>query len=233
MIPDLDFVKETFHTFNTLIFKRNLPLIRFRLTHARSFRGKLVYRISSTWGRRRCSDYEMRISLDFDLPRQEWEDVVIHEMIHLHIAHNDIKDTSSHGPKFRSLMAEINRTHGRHITVSARRTQEQLDRDTRVRGHYLCIVRFYDGRIGVAPVAKSRILELWDSFPAWPEIRKVRWIGTIDPWFNRFPRVMKTKVYITSEEELLPHLKGALLLTLEGSRLRATPSAASPSDLLP
>ena len=77
----------------------------------------------------------MRISLDFDLPQEEWEDVVIHEMIHLHIAHHDIKDSSSHGPKFRAMMADINRRHGRRICVTARSTKEELDKDKRVRGH--------------------------------------------------------------------------------------------------
>ncbi len=216
MIPDLGFVNEAFRRFNEQIFGDALPVPRFRMTHARTFRGKLTYRVSSSWGRRRCSDFEMRISLDFDLPPTEWEDVVIHEMIHLHIASNNLKDSSSHGPVFRRMMTDINRRHGRKITVTARSTKEQLDQDKRVRGHYLCLVRFGDGRLGVAPVAKSRIFELWDSFRSWPEIVNVSWIGTVDPWFNRFPRVMKTKVYITTGEEVLPHLKGALRLERSG-----------------
>lgn len=237
MIPDLVFVNEAFKLFNREIFEDALPVPRFRMTHARTFRGKLCYRITSSWGGRRAEDFEMRISLDFDLPREEWEDVVIHEMIHLHIAHRGIKDSSSHGPKFRGLMAEINRRHGRHICVTARSTKEQLDKDKRVRGHYLCIVKFNDGRLGVAPVAKSRIFELWDSFRAWSEVSDVSWIGTVDTWFNRFPRVMKTKVYITSREELLPHLKGAMRLErASGSgvdAIRAVGARCSPEELLP
>lgn len=237
MIPDLVFVNEAFKRFNREIFEDALPVPRFRMTHARTFRGKLCYRITSSWGGRRAEDFEMRISLDFDLPREEWEDVVIHEMIHLHIAHRCIKDSSSHGPKFRGLMAEINRRHGRHICVTARSTKEQLDKDKRVRGHYLCIVKFNDGRLGMAPVAKSRIFELWDSFSAWPEISNVSWIGTVDTWFNRFPRVMKTKVYITSREELLPHLKGAMRLErASGSgvdAIRAVGARCNPEELLP
>lgn len=237
MIPDLVFVNEAFKLFNREIFEDALPVPRFRMTHARTFRGKLCYRITSSWGGRRAEDFEMRISLDFDLPREEWEDVVIHEMIHLHIAHRGIKDSSSHGPKFRGLMAEINRRHGRHICVTARSTKEQLDKDKRVRGHYLCIVKFNDGRLGVAPVAKSRIFELWDSFRSWPEVSDVSWIGTVDTWFNRFPRVMKTKVYITSREELLPHLKGAMRLErASGSgvdAIRAVGARCSPEELLP
>lgn len=241
MVPDLNFVTQTFNTFNMAVFAGNLPVPRFRLTHARTFRGKLTYRVSTRFGRRHTDDFEMRISLDFDLPRPEWEDVVIHEMIHLHIAHRGIKDSSTHGPKFRALMAEINRLHGRHIVVSAHSTKDDLDKDKRVRGHYLCIVKFSDGRLGVAPVAKSRIFELWDTFRAWPGIVNVSWIGTVDPWFNRFPRVMTTKVYITTAEALLPHLKGALRLERSvasasgrgGETIRAVNLRCSPAELLP
>ena len=237
MIPDLVFVNEAFKRFNREIFEETLPVPRFRMTHARTFRGKLCYRVVNSRGRRRAEDFEMRISLDFDLPQEEWEDVVIHEMIHLHIAHHDIKDSSSHGPKFRAMMADINRRHGRRICVTARSTKEELDKDKRVRGHYLCIVRFNDGRLGVAPVAKSRIFELWDSFSAWLEVSGVSWIGTVDTWFNRFPRVMKTKVYITSRDELLQHLKGAMRLErtigAAADSIKAVSVRCTPEELLP
>lgn len=233
MVPDLKFVKVTFEGFNKKIFGDALPVPMFRLTHARTFQGKLCYKRSVMSGRERCSDFEMRISLDFDLPVKDWEDVVIHEMIHLHIAANGLKDSSSHGPVFRKLMYDINRMHGRHITVSAPRTQEQIESDKRVRGHYICLVRFRDGRLGVAPVAKSRIFELWDTFQLWEEISAISWIGSIDPWFNRFPRVMKTKVYISSDVDLSPHLKGALRLERKEGVIRAVAPGCPPEALLP
>lgn len=237
MIPDLKFVDETFRRFNSLIFDEGLPRPRFRMTHARTFRGKLVYSVRTVWGRRKADDFEMRISLDFDLPRTEWEDVVIHEMIHLHIAYRGIKDSSSHGPKFRSMMSEINRTHGRHICVATKSTKEQLDSDKRMRGHYLCIAKFSDGRLGVAPVAKSRIFELWETFSRWPDVVNVSRVGTVDPWFNRFPRVMSPKLYVASREDLLLHLKGALRLERKsgptGDSIRAVRTPEPPDELLP
>ena len=81
--------------------------------------------------------------------RKIGEDVVIHEMIHLYIAFNGIKDSSSHGSVFRKMMNDINLKHGRNITVSTRTTKEQQDSDKRVRGHFLCIVKFSDGRLAV------------------------------------------------------------------------------------
>lgn len=234
MIPNLTFILTTFNRCNTLIFDGKLPTPRFRMTHARTFHGKLAYKWRRKFLKKECYDFEMRISLDFDLPEKEWEDVVIHEMIHLHIAANGIEDTSSHGPTFRKKMMEINRLHNRHITISAKSSPEQKQPgDNRIRGHYLCLAKFSDGRLGVAPAAKSRIFELWDLARFFPNVVRHRWIGTTDPWFNRFPRVMKPKLYLTTTEELLPHLRGALLLQKEGNAIRAISQRCSPDELLP
>lgn len=233
MIPDLDFTSKSFHKFNEMIFAGKLPTPRFRLTHARTFHGKLVYKWKQTFPRRVSYDFEMRISTDFDFPQEEWEDVVIHEMIHLHIASNSIKDSSSHGPMFRRMMADINRRFNRHISVSGKATPEQKNADKRIRGHYLCLAKFSDGRLGVAPAAKSRIFELWDIVRYFPNVVSHTWIGSVDPWFNRFPRVMKPKLYITTAEELLPHLMGAKLLMNQGNAIRAISTRCSPDELLP
>ena len=45
-------------------------------------------------------DFKLRINKRIDLPEQEIEDIIIHEMIHYHIAYNGIKDTSTHGRVF-------------------------------------------------------------------------------------------------------------------------------------
>lgn len=234
MIPDLTFVVTTFDRCNNLIFGGILPVPRFRMTHARTFHGKLAYKWRRRFLRKECYDFEMRISLDFDLPEREWEDVVIHEMIHLHIAAKGIEDSSSHGPAFRKKMMEINRQFHRHITISSKSTPEQKQPgDSRIRGHYLCLAKFSDGRLGVAPAAKSRVFELWELTRCFPNVVSHRWIGTTDPWFNRFPRVMKPKLYLTTEAELLPHLRGALILSKEGSMIRAISRRCSPDELLP
>ncbi len=122
MTPDLTFVTETFRKFNLLIFSTGLPLPKICLTHARTFRGKLVYRRRISPLGSTTSDFELRISADYDAPEEDWEDVVIHEMIHLYIAFNGIKDSSSHGPVFRKMMVpELKHTRlsdGRHSEAS-------------------------------------------------------------------------------------------------------------------
>lgn len=233
MIPDLTFVADSFNRFNAVLFSSTLPLPKFVITRARTFRGKLCYTVSNSFLKKTARDFEMRISTVFDLPTEEWEDVVIHEMIHLHIAHKKIKDASSHGPVFRKIMTEINRTYGRHIVVSARATEKQLDADKRIRGHYVCLAKFNDGRLGVAPVTKSNIFTLWDEFLKFPEVQTVKWVGTLDPWFNRFPRVRKPKLYLAKREEVAQHLKDGKPLERNGNLIKVISSRCSPDELLP
>lgn len=182
---------------------------------------------------KRLYDYEMRFSTGFDLPENEWEDVVIHEMIHLCIVAKGWKDSSSHGPLFRRLMQDINDRHGRNIVISTRATAEQLDADRRIRGHFLCIARFNDGRFGVAPIAKTRIFSLWDEYARIPNVVSIKWIGSTDPWFNRFPRAQTLKLYLANRDDLLTHLKGAVPLEREGAYIRPVNGRYLPDELLP
>lgn len=105
--------------FNALCFGGKLPVVPLKVSHARTFLGKLVMRRKRGFFLSR-TEYQLRISDFYDLPQQEFEDTVLHEMIHLHIAVNRLKDTSPHGPVFRRIMEAFNQRYGRHVTVSRR-----------------------------------------------------------------------------------------------------------------
>lgn len=236
MIPDLIFVKNTFIQFNSQIFNSSLPAPRFTLTKARTFRGKLCYRVKKSFLRTVNSDFELRISTSFNLPQKEWEDVVIHEMIHLHIASKGIKDTSSHGREFRKMMQFVNATHGRKIRISTKSDPFKEDNplaDKRVKAHFICLAKFSDGRLGMAPVAKTRIFSLWDYFSNFPGVVSLKWIGTTDTWFNGFPHIKNPKFYIVKESDLIPHLKGAAPLMRNGNNIKVVSRRCTPDELLP
>jgi hypothetical protein len=119
------------------------------------------------------------------------------------------------------MMDDINRRFGRHITVSHRRTLEDNERDTAVRQHLVCRVRFNDGRTGLTVAAHTRLLPLWDALSQWSEVSEFRWHVTRDPFFNRFPRSKVLKVYRVDEAELEEHLRSAIPLCREGSVVRS------------
>ena len=214
MIPTVAYLEERFDTFNRMCFDGALPRIPIRLSGARSYIGRLRYRPVRDWRGRtvRCEDFLIRISTRFDLTEAETEDTLIHEMIHYWIAWRGIRDSSVHGKAFRAKMQEINEKYGRHITISHKTTQGELDRDTRVRTHLLCVSTLADGRTAVTVCAAARVKDIARAFRRSPTIRRTAWYVSTDPWFNRFPRCHTPKVFPVGPAELQAHLAGARVL---------------------
>lgn len=211
MIPTVEYLEERFGTFNELCFDGALPRIPIKLSNARSFVGRLQYRPVRDWRGRvvRKEDFLLRISTRFDLPEDEIEDTLIHEMIHYWIALEGLKDSSTHGKLFRAKMKEINAQHGRHLTISHRSSPEELDRDTRVSQHYFCVSQLSDGRTAITVVASTCVSRIRRAFRWSSTIRSQAWYSSTDPWFNRFPRCRTPKLFPVDAETLRLHLEGA------------------------
>ncbi|MBQ0093075.1 MAG: SprT-like domain-containing protein [Bacteroidales bacterium] len=221
MIATVQFVRTTFDRFNALCFEGVLPSVPIVLTKAGTFLGKMEYKsrrdffgiISSHY------DFRLKISTGFDLPQEELEDVVIHEMIHYYIAYRNLSDTSVHGETFRRIMETVNQKYDRHITVRHHGDPKQnLVRDGSVqyRKHYLCVSTFSNGNRGITVCASTKIFELYRLLPKYYRISKMEWYGSIDPFFNRFPRANTPKIYKITEEELSEHLRDSIPLKCDG-----------------
>lgn len=200
MIPDLKFMRESFDSFRASIFGCPMPAPKFELTRAATFRGKFISRRV----RGRLTEATIRLSLNFDLPHREWEDVMIHEMIHYLIALKGIQETP-HGPTFRRMMSEINEKHGRDIRISHRAPASEKRNtvlpspDMPVRRHYVCVARLADGRMGLFRAAASRLFRVWDLMKEYPEVTDWRWIGSVDRAFNAIPKSLNGALYVVKD----------------------------------
>lgn len=214
MTPTVEYLEERFDTFNRMCFDGALPRIPIKLSRARTFVGRLIYRPVRDWRGRvvRREDFVLRISTYFDLPEAEIEDTLIHEMIHYWVAWKGIKDTSSHGKEFRRIMKEINALHGRHLTISHKSTPEEQDRDTRVRDHWFCVSQLADGRTALTVAAQPCIARIRRAFRWSPTVRSQTWYHSRDPWFNRYPHCRSPKIFPVDPAVLQPHLDAAELL---------------------
>lgn len=220
MIPTLDYVKRKFDEYNALCFDGSLQPLPIRLTRARSYLGQVAYKRRRTlWGQVMVTDFELRISTKIDRPEEVVEDTILHEMIHYWILSNGLRDTSAHGPLFRTKMAEINARHGRHICITHRASEDEKDGDTERRPHLICLIRLSDGRRGFFVAARTRLFALWDEVAALPQIAEWQWIVTTDPFFNRFPRALRPKLYKLTEAERAAHLGDARPLVRQGTRI--------------
>lgn len=225
MRPTEDYVVRKFNEFNRLCFEDKLPPIPVRITQAKSYLGKIVFRREKTlWKKRRFADIRMLISNRRDLDADVVDDTILHEMIHYWILHNDIKDTSTHGHVFLRMMHDLNRRFGRRMTVSHRVTAEEADRIRERKSNLVCVSRLSDGRYGVTVAARTRLFQLWDGIEAWDMVKAFQWVFTDHPFFGRFPRSMKTKLYHASKEELGAALQGARNLQRVGSKIFVSPS---------
>lgn len=224
MKATVSFLQQRFATFNELIFEGKLPLLPIELSNARTFMGKCEFKKRrKLWGKTECYDYKIRISTRYDLPEQELDDVLIHEMIHYYIAWNGIKDSSAHGKVFRKWMTAINAIHHRNITISHRTTASQREQAVAEQPRYrvVAVVSFNDGRIGikVLPRVLPSILNYYNKVLTSKEVQRISLFMTNNAFFGHYPCSSALKVYFIAHEELARHLQGAEHMACDGKRI--------------
>lgn len=210
MIATVEYVKERYGHFNEVCFDGALPDVPIVLTKARTFLGKLEYQsVRGMFGRVLATgEFRIKISTVYDLPEAELEDVIIHEMIHLYIASRRIKDSSSHGKVFREMMATINEKYGRHVSVSHPRSRilsQQVNGAGPVT-RYVCISTFRDGRRGVTVCIEKRLGQMMKDLMLYYDLAGVAAYKSDDPFFARFPKSHKPRIFKVNQKELEKHL---------------------------
>lgn len=214
MRANLPYLQQRFDHFNRLIFGGQLPALPILLSRATTFAGKCEHRTRRTLlGSIEPYDFRLRFSVLFDFTPDELDDVIIHEMIHYHIAFHRLRDASAHGPLFRQIMDDINRRYQRHVTISDHLSREQAAavNSQRRTVHVIAAVRFADGRPGVKvlPRIRQRIQFYRTTMLAQPTITGIRLYLSDDPFFNRYPNSAALSVYKITEAELTDHLREA------------------------
>ena len=210
----LDYALSQFDYFNRLCFDSSLPRIPIVLSRASSYLGKMYYKIDRRpLGGTRSRDFSIRLSSVIDLTEMQWQDVIIHEMIHYYIAFNHIKDTSSHGTQFKRIMGHINGLYGRNIEVSHKFSHiSDSEKISVVRTHFVCVSTFLNGEKGVTVCSAAMQAEIDAGLPECYSLREHRWYISFDIYFNRFPHSRLPRIYSADEKELEEHLKDCIEL---------------------
>ena len=218
MKADRQYIERKFEEFNRQMFAGKLPPIPIELSDAKTFLGQCVFKIRRTlFGKTEKYDFRLRINTRIDLPEQDIEDTIIHEMIHYYIGYHRLEDTSPHGRLFRQMMSDINRRFGRSITISHRMTDRQTAQvaDGSKQWHVVAWVQFKDGRCGikVLPRRRQSILFYYNRVKMLNEVAGIRLYTSDDCFFNRFPRSKALKVHIMDKEEAVKHLSPTMEIT--------------------
>ena len=220
MRPTCDYILQCISDINRQCFGGELPPLPVVLSNAARRLGVLSYvKKRGLLGRSQNTGFKMTISTRFDLPEQDVRDTICHEMIHYYIAWKNIRDTSSHGDAFRSIMKRINEQHGYHITISQRLTDEQLMSAPRTKQYLVCHTLFADGRHGITVAARTRLFTLWDQIPRLPGVVRAEWFSTLNPYFGKFRASQRPAAYIIKADEVLPQLSDAKPLVRQGNTI--------------
>ncbi len=102
----INYIRESFNKYNELYFNNDLEMPKFRITHSKRTLGQLSIRKSYY-----NSDKVHTISVSdyYDRTEKQYDNTIIHEMIHLYISQNDIIDNGSHGRRFKAECERINK----------------------------------------------------------------------------------------------------------------------------
>lgn len=217
MKATVQYVQDKFREYNQLFFKGLLSEIPIELSDAKGFIGVCKYKKRKLEnGTVELYDFRLSINTRIDLPEEEIQDTIIHEMIHYFIGINRLEDSSSHGPMFQHLMNTINEQYGRHITISHKGTKEEAEQavDKRAKWHVIAVVTYYGGRKGikVLPRVKERILAYNKGVSKAHGVECIDYYLSNDPFFNRYPNSSSLTVTNLGKENIEAHLKTALKL---------------------
>ena len=228
MIASLEFIRLSFGKFNDLMFDGVLPPVRIVLSKARTFVGKMEYKVirdryGNVIGH---SDYILKISTIFNFRQEELEDIIIHEMIHCYIAFRNIKDSSVHGKAFKHMMDAINAEFGRNIsirhngnTLSGSASEQDSPSARIATRRMVCVSEFIDGKKGITVCTPAKTIAINFGLRQYSNILKLSWFASDDPFFESYPLSRKPRVYRINEEELAQHLSTAQPLSIKGFKL--------------
>ena len=215
----IPYLTAAFNRFNKEIFKGKLEQPCIVLSTARSFLG--AYSCKHTTGNRLLGHvvHVLKFSTSFDLPEDEWEDIVIHEMIHFYISVGKMHDDAPHGTLFRGLMAKINQTYGRHICIRHKSNKDNGQSEVHFKKKYrtVAVVRYTDGRVGikVLPRVGESILYYYRNAMKSSIVDGIHLFLTHSDAFASFPSSKSLKVYIYDKDKLREDLKGAWQVVIE------------------
>jgi hypothetical protein len=136
----IGFISTNFDKFNREYFKGELKTPRFEITHVRSYLGQYSRSIL-------FNDSVIRISDMYDRDETGYKQTILHEMIHLYIRQNNIKDTRAHhGCVFNSIADRINRQGGWTIARTDSVDGCGLSNKAEVKTYYMACYKTKDGR---------------------------------------------------------------------------------------
>lgn len=112
----INYLQRKFNEYNKRFFAGTLPPIKIKIGRSKKLFGYYHYRYN-TYTNEIIEQY-INISRYYEQTLKQYDETLIHEMIHYYIKYNKISDSSIHGHKFREIMNNINNSSDFNITIT-------------------------------------------------------------------------------------------------------------------
>lgn len=200
---DTEWIAVNFDRFNKENFGGRLTPPKFSVNNARTRLGSMAFKWKRSLFKRETYDYVIRLSNYYDIPEVEFQNVLLHEMIHYYIAVNHFKDDSVHGTMFRSIAQRINK-QGWHVVVRTDTRKwpvaERNRKKVITRKRIVLAASTTDGKYFLSVIGPGSVRKVKLQIARTPQIREARWFESSDDYFQQFPQCRTLRGRIVAKE---------------------------------
>lgn len=130
MVANLVNLAENFNICNYVYFEEKLPVPQFGLLHSFRTCGYFHCDYEQEWFSKRLYNFCISMTDYYDFTPKQFEDILVHEMIHYYLAYFGIDKRCKHGRKFKEMAERLNRTYGLNVTKTLNISQYKRRRGT-------------------------------------------------------------------------------------------------------
>lgn len=116
MIANLQNMQLAFNQCNMKYFEGKLPIPMFDLLHSYRTCGYFNCDYEQGWFSRTLYNFRISMTDYYDFTPKQFENILVHEMIHYYLAYFGIDKSLSHGREFKKMAKRLNQTYGLNIT---------------------------------------------------------------------------------------------------------------------
>lgn len=196
MTLTISYISEKFEKYNNLYFNNSLKTPKFKISNSKRALGTLSISRRLNFYGGYTKEHTISISKYYDRTEKQYDNTLIHEMIHLYISQNDIIDNGSHGRRFKAECARINKYGwdlSRTTDISgwklSEEAQKRLDNKLSNATYEIIVYQMYDtdNTQFIFRVAKGKALNYYNHLKYKCKAVKVKYFKSNDNIFESLP----------------------------------------------
>ena len=196
MTLTISYISEKFEKYNNLYFNGSLKTPKFKISNSKRALGTLSISRRLNFYGGYTKEHTISISKYYDRTEKQYDNTLIHEMIHLYISQNDIIDNGSHGRRFKAECARINKYGwdlSRTTDISgwklSEEAQKRLDNKLSNAMYDIIVYQMYDtdNTQFIFRVAKGKALNYYNHLKYKCKAVKVKYFKSNDNIFESLP----------------------------------------------